>query len=751
MLKRIFVSFLAYLMAFYPMLGYTATKGEVEVSSPLAGEGKGEGDLNESTKVKLQETYGKPPLSFIQNNGQIDEKVKFYEKGNGHATFFTKEGVYLSLHKGAEVNKSVMEQGNRVAVNDRGEGVSSDNDAQPAIIKLKPIGANKDPEIIAENKQEGKVNYFIGNDPNKWKTNIPTYQAVVYKEIYKGVDMKFYGNNQQMEYDIIVKPGADPKMVKFSYEGVEGLKVTQEGDLEITLHSSSPLVGEGNGEGAKLIQKKPYIYQEIDGKRVEVDGEFKILNLTPDPRSLNPIFSYGFQVASYNKSYPLVMDPVLAYSTYLGGRYGDNGYGIAVDTSGNAYITGWTSSADFPTSSPIQGSKAGNEDAFVAKINSSGTALIYSTYLGGSGGDWGNDIAVDTSGNAYLTGRTDSTTFPTASAIQGSYAGGGDAFVTKINSSGTALVYSTYLGGSGGDWGNDIAVDTSGNAYITGGTVSTNFPTVSAIQGSYVGNYDAFATKINSSGTALIYSTYLGGSGEDVGFGIAIDTSRNAYITGYTASTNFPTASAIQGSNAGGSDVFVTKINEPGSSLVYSTYLGGSSSDGGYRIGIAVDPSGNAYITGLTYSTNFPMVSPIQGANAGSYDAFVAKINSSGTALVYSTYMGGSNQDEGFRIAVDPLGNAYITGRTYSTDFPLASPIYGSNAGSWDALVTKISPVISGCIQLGGSPVSGASVILKQKRVADQTTTTNTSGCYHFDTAVSGKTFQVIITGPTVP
>src|SRR3989338_5366351 len=408
-----------------------------------------------------------------------------------------------------------MEQGNRVAVNDRGEGVSSDNDAQPAIIKLKPIGANKDPEIIAENKQEGKVNYFIGNDPNKWKTNIPTYQAVVYKEIYKNIDMKFYGNNQQMEYDIIVKPGADPKMVKFSYEGVEGLKVTQEGDLEITLHSSSPLVGEGNGEGAKLIQKKPYIYQEIDGKRVEVDGEFKILNLTPDPRSLNPIFSYGFQVASYNKSYPLVMDPVLAYSTYLGGRYGDNGYGIAVDTSGNAYITGWTSSADFPTASPIQGS----------------------------------------------------------------YAGGGDAFVTKINSSGTALVYSTYLGGSGGDWGNDIAVDTSGNAYITGGTVSTNFPTVSAIQGSYVGNYDAFATKINSSGTALIYSTYLGGSGEDVGFGIAIDTSRNAYITGYTASTNFPTASAIQGSNAGGSDVFVTKINEPGSSLVYSTYLGGSSSE----------------------------------------------------------------------------------------------------------------------------------------------------------------------------
>src|SRR3972149_818785 len=232
----------------------------------------------------------------------------------------------------------------------------------------------------------------------------------------------------------------------------------------------------------------------------------------------------------------------------------------------------------------MQGSYAGGVDAFVTKINSSGTALIYSTYLGGSGGDWGNDIAVDTSGNAYITGLTYSTNFPTSLPIQGSNAGEADAFVTKINSSGTALIYSTYLGGSGGDWGNDIAVDTSGNAYITGLTYSTNFPTSLPIQGSNAGEADAFVTKINSSGTALVYSTYLGGSGGDWGNDIAVDTSGNAYITGGTVSTNFPTASAIQGSNAGGSDVFVTKINEPGSSLVYSTYLGGSSSDGGYRI-----------------------------------------------------------------------------------------------------------------------------------------------------------------------
>jgi len=611
MLKRIFVSFLAYLMAFYPMLGYTATKGEVEVSSLLVGEGKGEGDLNESTKVKLQETYGKLPLYFIQNNGQVDEKVKFYEKGNGHATLFTKEGVYLSLHKGAEVNKSVMEQGNRVAVNDRGEGVSSDNDAQPEIIKLTPIGANKDPEIIAENKQEGKVNYFIGNDPNKWKTNIPTYQAVVYKEIYKNIDMKFYGNNQQMEYDIIVKPGADPKMVKLSYEGIEGLKVTDDGDLLISLK-----------EG-KLIQKKPIVYQEINGKRIEVDGRFKILNQSQDPSLQSPV-AYGFQVSSYNKNHPLIIDPVLAYSTYLGGS--------------------------------------------------------------GDDADWGHGgIAVDISGNAYMTGYTQSTDFPLASPLQGSNAGVHDVFVTKLNSSGSSLVYSTYLGGSYGDYG----------------------------------------------------------------YGIAVDPSGNAYITGYTGSTNFPTASAIQGSNAGGYDVFVTKINSSGSALIYSTYLGGSGSDDGQDI--VVDTSGNAYIIGQTWSTNFPIVSAYQGSNAGAPDAFVTKINSSGNALVYSTYLGGGHWDYGKGIAVDNSGNAYMTGHTYSTDFPLSSPIQGSNAGGDDVYVTKISPAVSGCIQLNGSSVTGASVLLKQKREADQSTTTNTSGCYHFDNAVSGKTFQVIINGPTVP
>src|SRR3989338_1025263 len=290
-----------------------------------------------------------------------------------------------------------------------------------------------------------------------------------------------------MEYDIIVKPGADPKMVKLSYEGIEGLKVTDDGDLLISLK-----------EG-KLIQKKPIVYQEINGKRIEVDGRFKILNQSQDPSLQSPV-AYGFQVSSYNKNHPLIIDPVLAYSTYLGGSGDDADWGhggIAVDISGNAYMTGYTGSTNFPIASAIQGSNAGGYDVFVTKINSSGSALIYSTYLGGSGSDDGQDIVVDTSGNAYIIGQTWSTNFPIVSAYQESNTGTPDAFVTKINSSGNALVYSTYLGGGHWDYGKGIAVDNSGNAYMTGHTYSTDFPLSSPIQGSNAGGDDVYVTKIS--------------------------------------------------------------------------------------------------------------------------------------------------------------------------------------------------------------------------------------------------------------
>ncbi|MBI5234350.1 MAG: SBBP repeat-containing protein, partial [Deltaproteobacteria bacterium] len=633
----------------------------------------------------------------------------------GHATYFTKEGVGFLLI-GKETSAS---------------------------IKLSFIGANENPEIIAEGLQAGKVNYFIGNDQSKWRTNIPTYSSVLYNDVYEGIDIRFYGNNQKLEYDVIVKPGADPNIVRFSYEGIEGLKVTDNGDMEIAL------------KHGKITQKKPYVYQELDGKRIEVDGRFVITPSPPFGKGGVGGFAYSFSLASFDATKPLVIDPSLVYSTFLGGSCGDEGNGIAVDSSGNAYITGSTCSSDFPTVGPIDPT-LGETNVFVTKINSAGTALVYSTYLGGGGPghDYGNAIAVDSSGNAYVTGTTGSSDFPVVNAFDNAFSGpwdGGDAFVAKLNPAGSALVFSTYLGtiglvggesfeygedlavqgsyvyvtgmssstvfndqdcsggdafvtrlsstgahmytrcigGSDYDYGYGIAVDSSGSAYVTGFTYSSDFPTVGPLDPSFNGYTDAFVTKINSAGT-LVYSAYLGGNDADRGYGIALDSANNAYVTGLTYSSNFPTVGAIDPTyNA--VDAFVTKINVAGSALVYSTFLGGGFWDWGNDI--AVDSSNNAYVTGYTASSDFPTVNPIDGT-LNYDDAFVTKINAGGTALSYSTYLGGTGLmgDWGYGIALDSSGNAYVTGMTDSSDFPTTASYDNTYNGWQDAFITKISP-----------------------------------------------------------
>ncbi len=660
---------------------------------------------NIAAKSGLRESYGKLPLYFIKNNGQINGKVRFYEKSAGHAVYFTDDGLYINLLK-------------RTA--NAGNGITGpqtpDSNIQSEVIRLGLSGSVRAPEITPVNRQEGKFNYFIGNDSGGWRTGIPAYGALVYKNVYNGVDVKYYGNNSELEYDVIVRPGADPRAVKFFYEGVKGLKAGKDGTLEIALSHGT------------ITQKRPFIYQTINNRKVEVEGGFELLG-TESGRH-----SYGFQVASYDKGRDLIIDPSLVFSTYLGGGSYDYGNSVAVDSSGSAYIVGHTASTNFPLAgTPIQGTKAGVYDVFVAKLNPAGNALVYSTYLGGGavdGDSVGRGIAVDSSGNAYITGSTDSANFPLASPLYGTNAGISDAFITKINSTGSGLLYSTYLGGTRQDSGQDIALDSWGNVYITGNTTSADFPTVSPLQAhqiqtqtdlygqtTYIG--DAFVAKLNPAGSALSYSTFLGGTSYDFSTSIAVriaadpygNLTGGVYVTGYTSSTNFPTALPFYATNSGASDVFVTKYNPSGSALAYSTYLGGAASD--YGFAIAVDPAGNAYITGSTYSTNFPTATPIYGPRIDPYggypgDAFVTKLNASGSALSYSTYLGGTAQDYGYGIAVDNSGNAYVTGYTSSINFPMSYPLYSTLNGGYgyDAFVTKLNPAgtaLSFSTYLGGS------------------------------------------------
>ncbi|MCK4372609.1 MAG: SBBP repeat-containing protein, partial [candidate division Zixibacteria bacterium] len=529
-------------------------------------------------------------------------------------------------------------------------------------IKANFVGSNPNPRMVGLEEMEYKCNYFIGNDPNEWHTDVPNYNAIVYEDIYSGIDLKYYGNGKQMEYDFVVSPGADFSQIQVQYDGAESISVNDNGELVVET------------EWGEVIERRPVVYQLQNGSRVSLDGRYRLLADN----------SFGFSVGGdYDPSLPLVIDPVLSYSTYLGETYWDEGYSIAVDSSGDVYLTGWTYDTWVKTEVAYQ---TGGIiwDVFVTKLTGSGEALIYSTFLGGDSSDAGYGIAVDDSGNAYITGGTGSSNFPTISELQ-TFRGYADAFVTKLNSSGNALVYSTYLGGGDWDSGEDIAVDSSGNAYIAGWTQSTDFPTEGEYQTYIGGVYDAYVTKLSSSGNALVYSTFLGGDGSDIGRGIAVDDSGNAYITGSSGSSDFPTEGAYQ-SHQGGWDAFVTKLNSAGNDLIYSTYLGGTGDDRGY--GIAVAGSGNAYITGSTNSTDFPTENEYQ-AYQGERDVFVTKLRSSGSDLIYSTYLGGSDYENGNGIAVNGLGNAYITGYTYSTDFPIEGE-YQTHQGDRDVFVTKL-------------------------------------------------------------
>jgi hypothetical protein len=630
---------------------------------------------------QLRAAYGQIPLSFEANQGQTDAQVNFLSRGSGYALFLTPREAVLSLQKPLA------------------PGTAADTQAPPGdVLRMQLVGGHATPQVLGLDELAGKSNYFVGNDPTQWRSNIATYGKVEYREVYPGIDLVYYGNQQQLEYDFVVAPGANPGVITLSFQGTEDLALDAQGNL--VLHTA----------GGDVVEHAPILYQEKEGGRQAIFGQYVVAGKA----------RVGFQVGAYDTSQPLIIDPVLSYSTYLGGSRDDQGQSIAVDAVGNAYVTGTATSLDFPTTPGAFQSTVSGTGAFVTKLNASGSALVYSTYLGG-GQTLGTGIAVDAAGNAYITGKTWSVLFPTTpGAFQPTKGGGGGtstAFVTKLNPTGTALVYSSYLGGSGSDGGNGIAVDAAGNAYVTGYTRSTNFPTTAgAFQRTFNGIYDnAFVTKVNVTGTALVYSTYLGGrtvAGQFSGNqarGIAVDTAGNAYVTGDTVSTAFPTTPGAFQRTLGsshGPNAFITKLNAAATALVYSTYLGGSGYDQGF--GIAVDAAGNAYVTGSGFSTDFPITpGAFQRTLGGSFDAFVTKLNATGTALVYSTYLGGSGTDFGFGIAVDGAGNAYVTGATTSTDFPTTSGAFQRTlGGSWGAFVAKVNDMGTALVYstyLGGS------------------------------------------------
>jgi hypothetical protein len=591
--------------------------------------------------------YASLPLHFEANAGQTGARVEFLSRGPGYTLFLSGREAVLSL---------------------RSSGV----------VRMQLRGAH-DTKGTGEDELPGTVNYLLGNDPSRWRTDVPTYERVRYERVYDGIDLVYYGNQQQLEYDFVVAPGADPDQIRLAFADSGPVRLDDSGDL---------ILGK-SGDEVRL--RKPVVYQEHDDERVVIEGRYALHE-----------GAAGFELGDYDRSRPLVIDPILVYSTYLGGTNHDTAHAIAVDGAGNAYVAGLTMSPDFPTLNPFQNALSAADilhtDAFVTKINAAGTALLYSTYIGGNSRDVPGAIAVTSNGQAVLSGSTASTDFPLMNPLQGygggTYLTGGDAFILKLSASGNALSYSTYVGGTGGESAGGLVLDATGAAYVAGSTDSPNFPVVNAVQTSLgslnAGVRDAFVFKLNPAGTALVYSTYLGGGDADTSGSIALDAAGNAYVTGSTASDNFPVQGPAQGiKSPGGSDAFITKLHPSGSALVYSTYLGGSSPQGATGeyakdsgTGIVVDSLGRATVVGSTGAGNlFPTTAPCFGPCGGSLDAFVARLSADGSTVEFSARIGGSNVEAASGAVLDPLGRASFVGYTYSTDFPVAIPLQGTNAG----------------------------------------------------------------------
>lgn len=738
-MKRAFSCLLAALTT-TASLGCTVSRADGEAAVP-------------ARRVAL---YGDLPMSFTANQGQADAAVKFLARGEGYSLFLTADAAVLALRGAA------------------------DPASPDAVVRMRLLDGNPHPQVSGLDPLGGTTNFFIGNDPAAWQRDVPSYARVRYTGVYPGIDQIYYGNQRQLEYDFVVAAHADPSPIRLTFEGVQALSIDRDGNLVLDtadgrITQQRPIIYQDIGGRRQHVDGR-YALGADDHVGFEI-ARYDVRH----PLVIDPVLSYATFLGgnSNDIGHAITVDSAgnayiagetlstnfpgvgagslqqgklgasnspdvfvtklnaagsaVVYSTYLGGTGADRAFAIAVDGSGNVYLAGETDSQvisgtgiAFPTTTGAfqQVYRLGG-DAFITKINAAGNGLVYSTYLGGSGFERASGIAIDSAGSAYVTGHTNSVpgsgSFPTAAAFQPLSGGSVDAFVTKLNASGTALIYSTHLGGTASEYslyGGAIAVDGAGNAYVGGTTASPNFPgaNASTIQPVNGGGFnDGFVVKFNAAG-GLVYSTYLGGNGYDEINGLAINSGGDVFVTGYTDSSNFPTASPFQASKGTGNDAFVARLNAAGSALVYSTYLGGGGSDIAHHL--AVDGASNVYVAGFTQSSDFPVLRPFQPTGFGSGDAFITALTAGGTALIYSSRMGGSfGAEHAHGLALDSAGNAYLTGHTNSTNFPTANPLQATlGTPGTDAFVVKVAapaPTVLGPpTALVATAITGSTVTL---------------------------------------
>jgi len=699
--------------AFILLIAFAASNltGGSRIPSAIAGQNtqRATSALPVATEARALAGYRRLPLSFEPNVGQSDSSVDFLSRASGYTLFLSGGEAVLSL-QGQTRKKSPELVPDLVKSNHPQKAHSA------TVLRMQLLGSDAKASVRGMQQLPGRSNYIHGNNPKDWHTNVAAYARVQYNDVYPGVNLVYYGNQGQLEYDFSVSAGADPHQIAMQFAGARHLHIdVATGDLVM------------NAGREEVRFHKPLAYQAANADSSASEKNLVAASYVVDARN-----RVTFQLGSYDRSKSLVIDPALSYSTYLGGSADDFATSLAVDAGGSVYITGYTSSANFPVSSgalqtTCKGGCSGTSDAFLTKLDPTGTSIVYSTYLGGSGNDYSNSVALDAFGNAYLAGQTLSSDFPvTAGALQSTCGAGncagGDAFVAELNSTGSALIYSTYFGGSSVDQANSIVLDSSNNAFITGYTQSTDFPvTLGAFQSSCSCSThpDAYVAELNSTGSALVYSTYLGGStAADVAYAVVLDSNNDAFVAGYTQSSNFPTTSGAYQTALGATSAgFVTKLNPTGTALIYSTYLGGNNNlttpCEACITSITIDSAGDAYVAGLTAEANFPTTAgafqrTFKSTDKG-HDAFITELNPTGSGVIFSTYLGGAGDDGATGIAVDASANVWLKGNTKSTDFPVSNGAFQTKSGGdFDHYVAELNPTGTQLLfstYLGGSGI----------------------------------------------